>query len=136
MEFLAQIYEKAISAILTIPTTKDWMVAAILLLVITVTCLPLGLWCGFLEFRIPAISATKIVGALVNRFLFPCFAEEFIFRVLLLPEKSSSVPIITRLLLGAVSLTAYVASHPLNASLFYKQASGIFTNPFFLLICL
>lgn len=134
MEFLARIYEKVISAVLTIPTMKDWMVAIILLLIIMATCLPLGLWCNFLSIRIPELSAIKTIHILVNRFLFPCFAEELIFRVLLLPAKNSSIPIKTQLFLGAVSLTAYVASHPLNASLFYKQASEIFTNPFFLLL--
>ena len=93
MKFLARIYEKVISAILTIPTMKDWMVATILLLVIMVTCLPLGLWCKFLDIRIPELSATKTISVLVNRFLFPCFAEELIFRVLLLPAKNSPIPI-------------------------------------------
>lgn len=111
---------------------KDWMVIAILLLIIMTTCLPLGLWCNFLSIKIPELSATKTIRVLVNRFLFPCFAEELIFRVLLLPAKNSPIPIQTQLLLGAVSLAAYVASHPLNATLFYKQASEIFTNPFFL----
>jgi len=133
MEFLAQIYEKVVSAMLTIPTMKDWMVATILLLIIMVTCLPLGLWHKFLDIRIPELSATKTISVLVNRFLFPCFAEEFIFRVLLLPAKNSLIPIKTQLFLAAVSLIAYVASHPLNATLFYKQASGIFNTPFFLL---
>jgi len=118
---------------LTIPTIKDWIVATILLLIIMVTCLPLGLWCNFLDIRTPKVSATRTISVFVNRFLFPCFAEELIFRVLLLPAKNSPISIKTQLFLGVVSLTTYVASHPLNATLFYKQASGIFTNSFFLL---
>jgi predicted Abi (CAAX) family protease len=133
MEVLVQIYEKVISAMLAIPTMKDWIVATILLLIIMVTCLPLGLWCKFLEIRIPELSATEAISVLVSRFVFPCFAEELIFRVLLLPGKNSYVSITTQLFLGIASLIAYVASHPLNATLFYKKASEIFTNPFFLI---
>jgi predicted Abi (CAAX) family protease len=132
MEFLAQIYEKVASAMLAIPTMKDWIVATILLLIIIVTCLPLGLWCKFLEIRIPELSSTEAISVLVSRFLFPCFAEELIFRVLLLPENNNYTPITIQLFLGVASLIAYVASHPLNATLFYKKALGIFANPFFL----
>ncbi|ALF54884.1 hypothetical protein ACX27_21950 [Nostoc piscinale CENA21] len=132
MEFLIQIYEKVISAVLTLPTMKDWIVAIILVVIIIVTCLPLGLWYRFLELKIPQLSATEVISILVNRFLFPCFAEELIFRVLLLPEKNSYAPITTQLFLGIASLIAYVVSHPLNATLFYKKALGIFTNQFFL----
>ena len=133
MEFLAQIYEKVISAILAIPTTKDWIVATMLLLMIISICLPLGIWCKFLEIRIPKLSARGVISVLVSRFLFPCFAEELIFRVLLLPAQNSDIPIKTQLFLGIGSLIVYVVSHPLNANLFYKKASGIFTNSFFLL---
>jgi predicted Abi (CAAX) family protease len=132
MVSLTQIYEKVISATLTIPTMEDWAVAVILLLIIMAVCLPLGLWCNFLIIRAPTLSAAKTTSVLVGRFLFPCFAEELIFRVLLLPEKSSIIPMKTQLLLGVMSLTSYVASHPLNAILMYKQASGVFANPFFL----
>ncbi len=71
MEFLAQIYEKVISAILAIPTTKDWIVATMLLLMIISICLPLGIWCKFLEIRIPKLSARGVISVLVSRFLFP-----------------------------------------------------------------
>ncbi|MEM6502988.1 MAG: CPBP family glutamic-type intramembrane protease [Cyanobacteria bacterium P01_C01_bin.89] len=132
MGFLSQIQEKVTSAMLTVPTTKDWIVAAVLLLIVAATCLPLGLWCKFLDVRTPKLSAIKTIRILVDRLLFPCFAEELIFRVLLLPVKNNLISIKVKLLLGAVSLTAYVASHPINATLFYKQASETFINPFFL----
>lgn len=132
MEFSVQIHEKTISALLTIPTAKDWIVATILLVIVVVSCLPLGLWYRFLEFKIPEFSFAEIISILANRFLFPCFAEELIFRVLLLPEKNSYTSITTQLFSGILSLIVYVASHPLNAVLFYKKALGTFTNPFFL----
>jgi predicted Abi (CAAX) family protease len=133
MDLLAQTYEKAVSAILTMPTSRNWIVALLLLLIIVLSCLPLGLWCRFLEFKIPKLSIVEFIVVLVNRFLFPCFAEELTFRVLLLPGKNDYTSTTTHLFLGIVSLIAYVASHPLNATLFYRKASGIFTHPFFLL---
>ena len=133
MKFLAQICEKATSAILTIPTINNWIVALLLLLIITAVCLPLGLWCRFLEIKIPKLSIMKVISVLVNRFLFPCLAEELIFRVLLLPAKNSHASIKTHIVLEGVSLTAYVISHPLNAFIIYRKALKTFTNPFFLL---
>lgn len=133
MDLLAQAYEKVILAVLAFPTMKSWIIALLLLLVIALFCLPIGLWCNFLEAKIPKLSFMKFIGVLASRLLFPCFAEELIFRVLFLPEKNSPTSIRIQILLGVVSLTTYVACHPLNALLFYRKALGVFTNPFFLL---
>lgn len=133
MDLLAQTYEKVILAVLAVPTMKSWIIALLLLLVIVLFCLPIGLWCNFLEIKMPKLSFVKVIGILANRFLFPCLAEELIFRVLLLPGNNSHTSITTQLLLGVASLTTYVVSHPLNAILFYRKGLEVFTNPFFLL---
>lgn len=133
MDLLAQTYEKVILAVLAVPTIKSWIIALLLLLVIVLFCLPIGLWCNFLENKKQKLSFMKFIGILASRLLFPCLAEELIFRVLLLPEKNTPTSIKTQILLGVVSLTTYVVSHPVNATLFYRRALGVFTHPFFLL---
>lgn len=133
MDFFFQIYHKTVLALRTIPTRKSWIIAFFLLLVIILLCLPLGLWSNFLEVSVLKLSFLEVVRILVSRFFFPCLAEELIFRVLLLPGKNSHTSMRTKLFARIVSLTAYVAGHPLNAALFYQKALGVFTEPFFLL---
>ncbi len=133
MDFLAQAYEKVVLAVRTVPTIKNWIVVLLLLLIIMLVCLPIGFWCKFLEIKIPELSAIEFIRILISRFLFPCFAEELLFRVLILPGKNNHASITTQLVLVVLSITVYVASHPLNVILFYKRALKIFTNPFFLL---
>ncbi|MBE9125153.1 MULTISPECIES: type II CAAX prenyl endopeptidase Rce1 family protein [unclassified Coleofasciculus] len=100
---------------------------------VALICLPIGFQSGLLEVRMLPLSFIGIVKILVSRFFFPAFAEELLFRVLLLPRKTSNTPIIIQLIMVFISLVLYVVGHPINAFLFYKKAFDILTNSVFLL---
>ncbi|WP_446375458.1 CPBP family glutamic-type intramembrane protease [Coleofasciculus sp. E2-BRE-01] len=133
MNFRDRIYHKVISALLTVPTLESWLVTVFLLLVIALTCLPIGFYSGLLDVRILHLSFLGIVKILVSRFFFPCFAEELLFRVLPLPSKTSNIPIKSQLIMAFISIVVYVVAHPIFAFLVYQKAFGVFTNPGFLL---
>ncbi|MFP5272480.1 CPBP family glutamic-type intramembrane protease [Coleofasciculus sp.] len=107
--------------------------AVFLLVIISLTCLPIGFYSGLLDIRILPLSFLGIVKILVSRFFFPSFAEELLFRVLPLPSKTSNTPVNIQLTMAIISIVLYVIGHPIFAFLFYQKAFGVFTNPGFLL---
>ena len=133
MNFRDRIYHKVISALLTVPTLESWLMTVFLLLVIALTCLPIGFYSGLLEIRILPLSFLGIVKILVSRFFFPCFAEELLFRVLLLPNPTPNTSVNIQLTMAFISIVLYVIGHPIFAALVYQKAFGVFTNPGFLL---
>jgi predicted Abi (CAAX) family protease len=133
MNFLERIYHKSVSALRTVPTLESWFVTSFLLLVIALICLPIGFKSGLLEVRILPLSFLGIVKILVSRFFFPCFAEELLFRVLLLPRPTPNTPVNIQLTMAFISIVIYVIGHPIFAALFYQKAFGVFTNSGFLL---
>jgi len=133
MNFLKKTYLKVVSALLTVPTLESWLITALLLLIIALTCLPIGFQSGLLDIRVLHLSFLGIVKILVSRFFFPCFAEELLFRVLLLPSPTPNTSVNIQLTRALISLVLYVIGHPIFAALFYQKAFGVFTNPGFLL---
>jgi len=133
MNFLKKTYLKVVSALLTVPTLESWLITALLLLIIALTCLPIGFQSGLLDIRVLHLSFLGIVKILVSRFFFPCFAEELLFRVLLLPSPTPNTSVNIQLTRALISLVLYVIGHPIFAALFYQKAFGVFTNPCFLL---
>jgi predicted Abi (CAAX) family protease len=63
----------------------------------------------------------------------PAFTEEFVFRGLLLPRPPFHRSRGARLLVAALALVLYVASHPLSAMLFRPAALPLFSAPAYLL---
>lgn len=133
MNSLERIYHKVISALLTVPTLKSWLFTFFLLLIIALICLPIGFQSGLLEFEILHLSFIGMIKILVSRFFFPCFAEELLFRVLLLPSPTPNTPVNIKLTMAFISIVLYVIGHPIFAALVYQKAFGVFTNPGFLL---
>jgi predicted Abi (CAAX) family protease len=133
MNVLEKTYHKVVSALLTVPTLKIWLVTVFLLLIIGLICLPIGFQSGLLDVRVLHLSFLGIVKILVSRFFFPCFAEELLFRVLLLPRPTPNTPVNIQLTMAFISIVLYVIGHPIFAALVYQKAFGVFTNPGFLL---
>lgn len=136
MNFLEKIYHKVVLALLTIPTLRSWLVSFFLLFVIALICLPIGFYSGLLEVEILQLSFIGMIKILVSRFFFPSFAEELLFRVLLLPSPTLNTPVNIQLTMAFTSIVLYVIGHPIFAFLFYQKAFGVFTNPGFLLSAL
>ncbi|MEQ9669770.1 CPBP family glutamic-type intramembrane protease [Coleofasciculus sp. G2-EDA-02] len=133
MNSLEKIYHKVVFALLTAPTLKSWLFSFLLLFIIALICLPIGFQSGLLEFEFLHLSFIGIIKILVSRFFFPSFAEELLFRVLLLPRPTPNTPVNIQLTMAFTSIVLYVIGHPIFAFLFYQKAFSVFTNPGFLL---
>lgn len=122
------------TAFSTFPTIKAWLIAAALLLLFTLFCLPVGLWCNFL--RIENLKASKkiILGIITGSLLFPAISEELFFRVLFLPHPQENVTAATVWLWGSISLLLFIIYHPLNAVTFFPNGRKTSFNPVFLLL--
>ncbi|MGA9381318.1 MAG: CPBP family glutamic-type intramembrane protease [Phormidium sp.] len=122
------------AAFSTLPTINAWLIAAALLLVLTLFCLPVGLWSNFL--RIENLKASKkiILGIITGSLLFPAISEELFFRVLFLPHPQENGTAATVWFWGIISLVLFVIYHPLNAVTFFPTGRKTFFNPVFLLL--
>lgn len=122
------------TAFSTFPTIKAWLIAAALLLLFTLFCLPVGLWCNFL--RIENLKASKKIIFIIvtGSLLFPAISEELFFRVLFLPHPQENVTAATVWLWGSISLLLFIIYHPLNAVTFFPNGRKTSFNPVFLLL--
>jgi predicted Abi (CAAX) family protease len=123
---------KIAAALTTIPDRRGWGRCALLYLVFLSVAFPLGLSTGVLRPGLPSTPAIQILATALVAFAHPAFVEELIFRVLLLPRDAASVSRMRLAALVVISLTLYVASHPMNAILFRPQARALFESPAYL----
>lgn len=115
-----------------LPDRQDWWVTGLALLGYGAIALPVGFSQKFLKLR-PWNAAPWQHGLLALRLFFtPALAEEFIFRVLLLPYPRAGITQQQWLLWAILSLILFIAYHPLNAKTFYKAGRSTFLQPIFL----
>ena len=119
----------AVSAALT---WRVWGITAGALVIYGVMSLPYGFRSGFLRVAVAEVPLLLAPGWLLKLFIMPAVLEEGLFRVLLLPHPLEGIKLIPWLLWAALSLTAFVVYHPLNAILFYPPGRGIFWDRRFL----
>lgn len=116
------------------PDLRSWLACALVFIVFVVCAGPIGLASGLLTPTAPRVSIEAVFSTAAIVFIQPALLEEVVFRGLLLPRKTRSVPR-ARLVMGAVvALALYVASHPVNAMLFRPDALHVFASPVYLLL--
>lgn len=125
---------RIIVAFSTLPTITAWLIATALLLILTLFCLPIGLWCNFLKFEKLRVSPKVILSIIANSLLFPAISEELFFRVLLLPHPQENVTTETVWFWVSISLVLFIIYHPMNAVTFFPAGRKTFFNPIFLLL--
>ena len=118
------------AALTTLPTTAIWRRCGLLYILFVMAALPIGLASGLLQPSLPPLTLGAAAGVAARLALHPVLTEELFFRALLLPRQSS--PRRRLLVLVALSLSLYVASHPLNAMFFWPAAFDLFSNPYYL----
>lgn len=128
---LQLLFERVITAGLTIPTLQDWLIAVGLVGLYTLVALPLGFRSQFIQVSPPKSGRTIFTVCLVS-FFTPGLLEEVIFRVLLLPHPSENSSAIALSGWIGLSLLLFLISHPLNAYTLFKAARPIFVMPIFL----
>ncbi|MEH2064166.1 MAG: CPBP family glutamic-type intramembrane protease [Nostoc sp.] len=121
-------------ASLAVPTLKDWLVVALMLIIYSVIALPYGWKFGFLDIQIWSANwINKCLLALRCLFL-AAIVEELFFRVFLLPHPSEISNWLGVTLGAIVSLFLFVLYHPLNAKTFFKGGITTFYNRVFLVL--
>lgn len=116
------------AALSTPPGWRGVGEAALIFLAAGVIIAPLGLAGGFLSWS-PQTDLASLARIAMIAMVFPALGEELAFRAALLPR---SGPQSRRAAWAAVSLAAFVAWHPLAASLWLPAARPLFLDPAFL----
>ncbi len=133
---LSRLLFRILGALATVPYASGWNFSLLVWLIYATLALLLGFKSGFLAWHFPLsqMSFVSIATTIACSFWLPAFAEELVFRVVLLPHPTEGVPLLHWWFWGAVGLVLFVVYHPLNASTFYRQAHSTFYNPIFLLL--
>ena len=125
---------RLIAAISTIPDTKAWLQAAVLLFIFTIIALPIGFQGKFLQIEVVRVSWIKIIGIIATSLLMPAVTEELFFRVLFLPHATENVSVSVMGFWGGISLVMFIVYHPLNALSFFPRGLETFFNVIFLVL--
>ncbi|NJN87648.1 MAG: CPBP family intramembrane metalloprotease [Leptolyngbyaceae cyanobacterium SL_7_1] len=126
---------RVINALLTQPTSLQWLQWLGVAELMAVTMIPLGYGLGFLQFR-PVRSPQIILKVGAIALFTPALSEELCFRVFLLPHPTEAL---SPRLIGfwtVLSLIAFLLYHPLNALSFFPAGRKTFLDPVFLLLAL
>jgi predicted Abi (CAAX) family protease len=131
-ELIALMKFRLVNSFLTFPSVNDWIWAVILLLIYSLTVIPLGFNLQFLKAEIPNIGRKTMLRLILITLFIPATAEEIFFRVLLLPHKTEHVSMTSQWILGSISLILFIIYHPLNAAVFANYAKTTFSSFAFL----
>lgn len=134
LNFFQKLTWRVSTAFFTFPTIKAWLIATVLLLILTLFCLPLGLWCNFLKFEGAEASKKVILSIIASSLLTPAISEELFFRVLLLPHPLENMARAKIWFWVSISLILFIIYHPLNAVTFFPAGRKTFFHPIFLLL--
>lgn len=121
-------------AFFTLPTTEDWLGAAVLLGMFALISLLIGLQSGFLKVEPLPVSWQTIGRTTAVTFFMPGIVEEVLFRVLLLPHPVEKVSVAVQLYWGAAGLAIYIAAHPLYALTRSSVVMATYKNLIFLML--
>jgi uncharacterized protein len=122
------------AAIFTFPPARTWLHCLLVYAVFAASALSIGLGSGLLWPSLAELSPKTFALLAITTLLSPALLEEVIFRVLPLPRDATRVTKPRLAVISTVSLVAFVAAHPLSASLFRPAAWAPFTSPEFLAI--
>lgn len=86
LHLLAKLVWRINVAFFTFPTIKAWLIAMALLLILTLFCLPIGLWCNFLKLEKLRVSQKVMFSIIAGSLLFPK-SYFFEFYYFLIPKK-------------------------------------------------
>ncbi|WP_413160320.1 type II CAAX prenyl endopeptidase Rce1 family protein [Capilliphycus salinus ALCB114379] len=121
---------------LRIPYGVGWLVAWVGLASFGTVAYWMGTGSGFLGWQPWPAPWYRKLGVAVRLFFVPALAEEFVFRVLLIPEPGRTGTIEwVWWLFAFFSLFLYVIYHRVNAQFFLKSARPLFFKPIFLRLC-
>jgi predicted Abi (CAAX) family protease len=121
-------------AVTTIPDGRTWRMCAFVSCLFLVCAVPIGLLGGLLRLSVPQLSPAELIGTSLLLLVHPAMTEEIVFRGLLLPRHADSMSHGRLFVVAGAALVAYVASHPLSALLYRREALSLFENPVYLVL--
>jgi uncharacterized protein len=118
------VWAQAVATITKWPSAREWRSAGTEALWLAPMLALLGVIGGFVGV-VPTPDAVTFLGVAAIALIVPAFAEELVFRVLLL----GSAPSVQRC---ALAVALFVAWHPLQVLIFGEQWGEVVLNPVFL----
>lgn len=135
MRIASSVLAVATRRLRTLPNARDWAEVAGMALVLALTAYAISHWSNAFTFDIslPGLRAdlAAFLGLAVIAVLVPALAEEAIFRGLLQPRRLTGPRTI---LISALSLTAFIAWHPIQVWTGWFTGQAIFLDPGFLCV--
>ncbi|CEM19435.1 unnamed protein product [Vitrella brassicaformis CCMP3155] len=151
VRWLHQLWSSKLRPAFSLPRPCDWGALAIAVGAYAAIAVPIGFSTGILKRKVADLPAWRIAAGSAAALVVPCFVEELVFRVLLLPTPAYLQQVAERLsqnssgargylvLIGGaaiiVNTAIFVAMHPLNAVLLRPEARRVFLNVWFLVLC-
>ena len=130
--FFLQRLDDIRAAAMTLPDAKTWWRCLIVFAAFVACALPVGFASGFFQPEVAPIPTARLALLPLYLFLRPALVEELIFRAALLPRDPKRVRMPQLIVVSALALTVFVASHPLHGLLTRPAALPLFLNPVFL----
>jgi predicted Abi (CAAX) family protease len=121
-------------AVTTLPDARTWATCAVVYAGFLLCAAPIGLASGLLRVDVSRANAVDAMRIGTLLFIQPALFEEIVFRGLLLPRDVRSMRRSRVVVVAALALAVYVASHPLNAWLFRPQVLSLFSGHTYLLL--
>ena len=116
------------AALTAAPDARTWFACALVYAAFLLAAAPIGLTSGLLRPTAPHSSMQDALVAGAMLFVHPALVEEIVFRGVLLPRDIRSLRRSHVVLVAALALVVYVASHPLNAWLFRPEVLTLFAS--------
>ena len=127
------VIQRVILGFSTLPTVNDWLNTIVLLFVYAVIALPIGLGLNFLQLDLQFERKT-VIKVVISSLIAPAILEEFLFRVILLPQPLENRDFVTVVIWSAIALLLFIVYHPLNALSFFPVGRETFFNSIFLFL--
>jgi predicted Abi (CAAX) family protease len=115
-------------------TPQHWCMTGELLVCYGLLAVPIGWRTGFLQPRLMAAPLSHYLIVPTTLLVLPSLLEEVVFRVLLVPHPTESLPHTRLMVETSVSLLLFVAWHPVNGWLVSPVTRPILTDRRFLFL--
>jgi len=112
------------------PAARHWWGGLGLLVLYGAIAIPVGRRGGLV--RREFVPLRQVVPGAIALLVMPALVEEAVFRAALIPHPAESVTPGTWVLWAGLSTVLFVAYHPMNAAIAYRQGDPTFFSPVFL----
>lgn len=122
------------TAFCTFPTIKAWLITTILLFILTLFCLPIGLWRNFLKVEKLRVSQKVMLSIIAGSLLSPAISEELFFSSFINSSSPRKCEDRSNLVLGKHEFSTfyYLSSTECSNFLFYRT-QNVFSSSFFVI---